>query len=161
MTRALMGYRNITRLTDRAASFDKEATMRSGNYPKYIHGIADGLSRLARMPAYWWRPAPEWFRSDDPEAAGDGIERAKISNVLYVTSPEGGLEDVLMHVYVDPSGERFSPHLLACLDTHHCRVSVKFSNDRLVSYPVRRRTVESIVEYFAERVSVAAPEVRN
>ena len=51
VTRALMGYRNITRLTDKAASFDKEATMRSGNYPKYIHGIADGLSRLARMPA--------------------------------------------------------------------------------------------------------------
>ena len=81
--------------------------------------------------------------------------------MLYVTSAEGGLEDVLMYVHVDPSGERFSPHLLACLDTHHCRVSVKFSNDRLVSYPVRRRTVESIVEYFAERVSVAAPEVRN
>ena len=54
-----------------------------------------------------------------------------------MTSPEGGLEDVLMYVYVNPSGERFGPHLLACLDTHHCRVSVKFSNDRLVSYPVR------------------------
>ena len=106
-------------------------------------------------------PVPEWFRSDDPEMAGDGVERAKISNVLYLTTPEGGLVDLMMYVHVDPIGERFSPDLVACLDTHHCRVSVRFSNDRLVSYQVKRRTVESIVEYFESRVSVAAPEVRN
>ena len=135
--------------------------MRSGDYPRYNHEIADGLGRLARMPASWWMPAPGWFRSDDPETAGDGVERARISNLLYVTTPQGGLEDVLMYVYVDPGGERFSPHLLACLDTHHCRVSVRLSNDRLASYQVKRRTVESIVEYFAARGSVAAPEVRN
>ena len=79
-------------------------------------------------------PVPEWFRSDDPETAGDGVERAKISNVLYLTTLEGGLVDLMMYVHVDPIGERFSPDLVACLDTHHCRVSVRFSNDRLVSY---------------------------
>ena len=81
--------------------------------------------------------------------------------MLYVTTREGRLEDVLMYVYVDQGGKRFRPDLLACLDTHHCRVSVKFSYDRLVSYPVRGRTVESIVECFAENVSVAAPEGRG
>ena len=132
--------------------------MRSGDYPRYNHGIADGLGRLARMPASWWRPAPGWFRSDDPETAGDGVERARTSNLLYVTTPQGGPEDLLMYVHVDPGGERFSSDLLACPDTHHCRVPVRFSKDRLASYPVRRRTVESIVEYLAARGSVAAPE---
>ena len=82
--------------------------MRSGDYPRYNHEIADGLGRLARMPAYWWRPAPGWLRSNDPETAGDGVERARISNVLYVTTPQGGLEDLLMYVHVDPGGERSS-----------------------------------------------------
>ena len=135
--------------------------MRSGNYPKFNHEIADDLGRLARMSAYWWMPAPEWFRSLDPETTGDGVERARVSNVLYVTTPEGGLVDLLLYVYVDPGGERFSPDFLACLDSHHCRVSVRFSNDRLASCQVKRRNVDLIVKYFAERVSVAAPEVRN
>ena len=135
--------------------------MRSGNYPKFNHEIADELGRLARMSAYWWMPAPEWFRSQDPGTTADGVERAKISNVLYVTTPEGGLVDLLMYVYVNPSGERFNPDLLACLGTHHCRVSFRFSNDRLASYQVKRRIVEPIVEYFAARVSVAAPKMRG
>ena len=135
--------------------------MRSGDYPRYNHEIADGLGRLARMPAHWWRPAPGWFRSNDPETAGDGVERARISNLLYVTTLQGGPVDVLMYVHLDPGGERFSPDLLACPDTHHCRVPVGFSNDRLASYRVRRRTVGSIVEYLAARGSVAAPEVRS
>ena len=140
---------------------DGEATMRSGNYPKFNHEIADELARLARMSVYWWMPAPEWFWSQDPGTTGDGVERAKISDVLYVTTPEGGLVDLLMYVYVDPSGERFNPDPLACLDTHHCRVSVRFSNYRLASYQVKRRTVESIVEYFAARISGAAPKMRG
>ena len=135
--------------------------MRSGDHPRFNHRIADELGHLARMSAYWWIPAPEWFRSGDPETAGDGVERARIASVLYVTTPEGGLVDLLMYVHVDPRGERFSPDLLACLDTHHRRVSVRFANDRLASCYVKRRKVESIVEYFAARVAIAAPEVRS
>ena len=66
-----------------------------------------------------------------------------------------------MHVYVDPTGERCISHLLAYLDTHYSRLSVKFSSDRLASCQVKRRTVELIAEYFEARVSVAAPEVRD
>ena len=57
--------------------------MRSGNHPKFVSGIGERLSRLARKTAH------EWFRSDDPEAAGDGVEGAKITSVLYVTTAEG------------------------------------------------------------------------
>ena len=156
----VMNYKYIA-AARRGGQLRRGATMRSGNCPRFDHGVADELGRLAGMSAHRWMPAPERFRSGDPETKGDGVGRARIGDVLYVTTPEGGLVDLPVYAHVDTGGEGFSPDLLACLYTYHRRVSTRFSNHRQASCQVKRRKVESIVEGFAARVAVTAPEPRD
>lgn len=156
----VMNYKDIA-AARRGGQLRRGATMRSGNYPRFNHEVADELGHLAGRSAHRWMPAPERFRSGDLETKGDGAGRARIGDVLCVTTLVGGLVDLPIYVDVAPGGEVFSPDLLACLYTHHCRVSARFSNDRQASCQVKRRKVESIVEYFASRIAVAAPALRR
>lgn len=133
---------------------DEVREYRAEAFARDVENMREEIRRLADKPPDWWCPPDGWFwegyRVDD--------RKARIYDASYVISFRGILDGVMLDIYIDPTGQRFSRDRMVCLDTYNEQIVAQCLNGQKVVHPVSREVADAVRDVFDRNLVFVAPE---